>query len=60
MGEQSSGERRLPACRSRQLAKSGEEPRSRLGLRKMLPARLPATTRWQPVLPGTRETALGV
>jgi hypothetical protein len=46
-----SGERRLPACRSRQLAETGKWRRLRITRPKMLPAGLPATTGWQPVLP---------
>jgi hypothetical protein len=50
------GERRLPACRSRQLAETGKWRRVRIARAKMLPAGLPATTGWQPVLPGNRGT----
>src|SRR5882724_1617707 len=50
------GERRLPACRSRQLAETGKWSRVRSCVPKMLPAGLPATTGWQPVLPrNTRD-----
>src|SRR6266478_4864581 len=50
------GERRLPACRSRQLAETGKWSRVRSCVTKMLPAGLPATTGWQPVLPrNTRD-----
>jgi hypothetical protein len=51
------GERRLLACRSRQLAETGQFSNYlRITCAKVLPAALPATTGWQPVLPSTPET----
>src|SRR5205809_8053700 len=49
--DSASGERRLPACTSRQLAETGKRHHLRIVRAKMLPAGLPATTGWQPVLP---------
>ena len=52
-----SGERRLPACRSRQLAETGNWAPTRIACANVLPAGLPATTGWQPVLPRPRCSA---
>jgi hypothetical protein len=54
------GERRLPACRSRQLAEAGNSrAASEVRLPKPLSAGLPATTGWQPVLPRISDAPLG-
>lgn len=50
------GERRLPACRRRQLADDKMITRAYLRFYQIVLGRLPSTTGWQPVLPKPKKS----